>query len=69
MKKKDLIPILLILAAFLAYPTIDRKLVSNPSPPVVLRQGTSIAHGQSMRADSLFGTLELTGRARATLQP
>ncbi len=33
MKKKDLIPILLILAAFLAYPTIDRKLVSKFFPP------------------------------------
>ena len=45
----------------------DQRAASDD--PVVLRQGTSIAHGQNMRADSLFGTLELTGRARATLQP
>ena len=45
----------------------DQRAASDD--PVVLRQGTSIAHGQSMRADSLFGTLELIGRARATLQP
>ena len=33
MKKKDLIPIILILAAFLAYPTIDRKIVAKFFPP------------------------------------
>ena len=33
MKKQDLIPIVLILALFLAYPTIDRKFVRKIFPP------------------------------------
>ena len=33
MKKQDLIPIILILAVFLAYPTIDRKVVAKFFPP------------------------------------
>jgi len=33
MKKKDLIPIILIFALFLAYPTIDRKFIAKIFPP------------------------------------
>ena len=33
MKKQDLIPIVLIFALFLAYPTLDRKFISKIFPP------------------------------------
>ena len=33
MKKKDLIPIIILFALFLAYPTIDRKVISKIFPP------------------------------------
>ena len=33
MKKQDLIPIVLVLALFLAYPTLDRKFISKIFPP------------------------------------
>ena len=35
MKKKDLIPIVLLFALFLAYPTIDRKVITKIFPPKV----------------------------------
>lgn len=37
--------------------------------PVVLTQGSSVAHGNGMRADNLFGTLQLIGDARVTMPP
>ncbi|MGD9782867.1 MAG: hypothetical protein AB7V14_12075 [Kiritimatiellia bacterium] len=33
MNKKDLIPIVAIFAIFLAYPTIDRKIMTKIFPP------------------------------------
>ena len=33
MKKQDLIPIVVIFALFLAYPTIDRKVIAKFFPP------------------------------------
>ncbi len=35
--------------------------------PVVLTRGSTVIHGQGMRADNLFGTLQLTGRVNATM--
>ena len=43
----------------------DERAESND--PVVLTRGNSIAHGNAMRADHLFGTLHLIGDARVTL--
>lgn len=37
--------------------------------PVVLTQGKSVAHGNGMRADNLFGTLQLIGGARVSMPP
>ena len=33
MKKKDLIPIIALFALFLAYPTIDKKIIAKYFPP------------------------------------
>lgn len=37
--------------------------------PVILTQGRTVAHGNAMRADNLFGTFELIGDARVTMPP
>jgi len=37
--------------------------------PVVLTQGNTVAHGNGMRADNLFGTLQLIGDARVSMPP
>lgn len=37
--------------------------------PVVLTQGNTVAHGNAMRADNVFGTIELIGDARVTMPP
>lgn len=43
----------------------DRRAVSNE--PVVLTRDASTAHGDGMKADNLFGTLELIGSVRVTM--
>lgn len=37
--------------------------------PVVLTQGRTVAHGNAMRADNIFGMFELIGDARVSLPP
>lgn len=37
--------------------------------PVVIRQGGGVARGDGLRADNLFGTLELIGAASMTIPP
>lgn len=37
--------------------------------PVVLTQGRTVSFGNAMRADNLFGTLELIGNARVIIPP
>jgi lipopolysaccharide export system protein LptC len=37
--------------------------------PVVLTQGRTVATGNAMRADNIFGTFELIGDARVTMPP
>ena len=51
MKKKDLIPIILILAVFLAYPTIDRLFVSKLFPPKARPEPVQSVEPPQMPAD------------------
>lgn len=43
----------------------DQRAVSNE--PVVLTRNASTAHGNGLKADNLFGTLELIGSVRVTM--
>ena len=48
------------------WPQDQRALTDDP---VILTQGGAVAHGNAMRADNLFGTLELIGDVRVTMAP
>ena len=61
MKKQDLIPIILILAAFLAYPTIDRKVVSKFFPPKERPAPVQSAEPPQMPADPELAAPAETG--------
>ena len=54
MKKQDLIPIVVIFALFLAYPTIDRKVISKFFPPKVKPTPAAVeqAEAPSLPADA-----------------
>jgi hypothetical protein len=47
MKKQDLIPIVLILALFLAYPTLDRKFVRKIFPPKAKPAPAAVAKAEA----------------------
>ena len=45
MNKKDLIPIIALFAIFLAYPTIDKKIIAKYFPP---KEKPAAARGDSL---------------------
>lgn len=60
MKKKDLIPIILIFALFLAYPTIDRKFIAKIFPPKAKPAPAAVATAEapSLPADTALAAPE-----------
>ncbi len=65
MKKKDLFPILLILALFLAYPTIDRKVMTKIFPPKARPAPAAVdnAKAPDIPAETALAEPEAAGQA------
>ena len=67
MKKQDLIPIVLILALFLAYPTLDRKFVRKIFPPKAKPAPAAVAKAEApaLPADTALAAPEAAPAAPA----
>lgn len=66
MKKQDLIPIVLIFALFLAYPTLDRKFISKIFPPKAKPAPAAV---ETAQAPSLPADTALAAPAAAAAPP
>lgn len=66
MKKQDLIPLVIIFALFLAYPTIDRKVMTKFFPP---KEKPAAAAVEKAEAPALPSDTSLAAPEAATAQP